>query len=65
MDFTTGELLEEEDFLGVTIPEAQGVDLHAVHGSPDGVLTAIGGNYVMQAGPFEGAVVSRRLGSAE
>lgn len=48
-----------DDVLNVT------VDLHAVHGSPDGVLSAVGGNFIAQAGPYEGVVVRRRLLDSE
>jgi len=65
VDFASGDLLEEEDFLGTRIPEAEGIELHAVHGSADGKLSAVGGNYALQSGPFEGVVVSRQLGGGE
>ncbi len=65
MSFATGLLLEEEDFLGINLEEARGVDLHAIHGSDDGTVTSVGGNFVLQAGPYSGAVVSRGLGSGE
>ena len=65
MSFTTGELLEEEMFLGLDIPEAKGIELHAINGSPSGRVTAVGGKYYQQSAPFEGVVVSRTLGGDE
>ena len=65
IDFTTGEQMEEENFLGTFLPEAEGIDLHGIHGSPSGRLTALGGNFILQSGPFRGVIVHRSLGGNE
>jgi hypothetical protein len=65
LDFNTGEVLGEQEVLGLEIPESQGVDLHTIHGSDDGRLTAVGGNFMFSSGPYDGLVITRHLGSEE
>lgn len=57
LDFTTGQVT---DVLVDTT-----VDLHAIHGSADGFVTSVGGNFVAQGGPYEGAIADRALLGSE
>lgn len=59
LDFTTGETLDD------IADMSQQIDLHAVHGSSDGTLVAVGGNFIAQNGPFKGGVLERALWDAE
>ncbi len=65
IDFVTGDVLGEEEYLREQFSEAKNVDLHAIHGSDAGRVTAIGGNYMQPSGPYNGVVVSRGLGPDE
>ena len=65
LDFRTGQVIGEEEWLGTRIPEAMGVDLHSIHGANDGHLTSVGGNFARPSGPYDGLAVTRRLGSDE
>ncbi len=58
IDFTTGEATR----VWVDTP----VNLHAINGSPDGTLTAVGGNFFAgKKGPFLGDILTRPLRSSE
>jgi len=57
IDFATGVV---EDFKLET-----NVDLHAVHGSPDGVMATGGGNFIAANGPYQGVIAERDLNSDE
>ncbi len=42
------------------------VNLHAIHGSPDGTLTAVGGNFFIgKKGPFTGDILTRPMENSE
>lgn len=41
------------------------LDLHAVFGTPDGALVAVGGNLLSTRGPFEGVALQRALTETE
>jgi hypothetical protein len=54
------------DTLEATVhQEETDVDFHAVFGDSSARLTAVGGNFLYQAGPYEGAVMQRSLSSDE
>jgi hypothetical protein len=58
IDFTTGEATR----VSIDTP----VYLHAIHGSPDGTVTAVGGNFFTgKNGPFDGEVLTRPLLTSE
>ncbi len=57
VDFETGDYLTE--------PVSSNLTIHAIHGTADGQLTAVGGNLASTEGPYQGFVVERRLGDQE
>lgn len=59
IDFASGTATD------VVVDTEGDVDLHAVHGSPGGILTAVGGNFISPNGPYKGAVAVRPLLSSE
>ncbi|MDP7628409.1 MAG: hypothetical protein QF530_10930 [SAR202 cluster bacterium] len=58
VDFTTGAATR----VWIDTP----VNLHAIYGSPDGILIAVGGNFFTgKKGPFTGEILTRPLESSE